>query len=167
MSALGHVASVFEECYVARHERRSGEAEDLPEGKVPGHDGQNDADGIVAKIAVSMVAVDVLGSKDALGIFGVVAAASGALFYLSARGSEGLAHLGGDEGSQLFEIRLQQSGEAAHPEDALIERFPRVSPGGASSDREPRVERFGREGVEAAKDLSGGRVERLDHKGKE
>ncbi len=41
--ALGDVGGVLEESDVAGHEGGSEEAEDLPEGEVPGHDGEDDA----------------------------------------------------------------------------------------------------------------------------
>ena len=42
--ALRHVGGVLEHAGVARHQRRRGEAEHLPEGKVPGHDRQHRAE---------------------------------------------------------------------------------------------------------------------------
>ena len=45
--ALGHVRRVLEQPHVAGHERRRGEAEDLPEGEVPGHDREHRPDRLV------------------------------------------------------------------------------------------------------------------------
>ncbi len=50
--ALRHVRRVLEEADVAGHQRRRGEAEHLPEREVPGHDGQHDAERLVADVAL-------------------------------------------------------------------------------------------------------------------
>ena len=56
--ALRDVRSVFEQSDVAGHLRGSKEAEDLPEGEVPGHDGEYDAEGIPPHIAVVLFGRD-------------------------------------------------------------------------------------------------------------
>ena len=51
--AVGDVRGVLEEADVAGHERRRREAEDLPEGEVPGHDGEDRAERVVADEAAA------------------------------------------------------------------------------------------------------------------
>ena len=148
--ALRDVGGVLEQADVAGHERGSEETEDLPEREVPGHDGEDYADGVVADIAsfVLLKAVGVVGGdgfrgEDAGGVIGEVTAGGGALLYFLPRGDEGLAHLGGHQGGELFEVGIEERGEAAHPEDALVERLAGVGPGGAGCDGQLGVERFG------------------------
>ena len=50
--ALRHVRRVLEQPDVAGHQRRRGEAEHLPERKVPRHDRQHDAERLVADVAL-------------------------------------------------------------------------------------------------------------------
>ena len=45
---LRHIRGVLEQSDISRHERGRGEAEHLPEGKVPGHDRQHRPDRLVA-----------------------------------------------------------------------------------------------------------------------
>ncbi len=76
--ALGDVGGVLEEADVAGHQCRREEAEDLPEGEVPGHDGEDDAERVPADVGV-VLGLDGLGGEDARGVVGVVAAGGGAL----------------------------------------------------------------------------------------
>ena len=76
--ALGDVGGVLEQADVAGHERGREEAEDLPEGEVPGHDGEDDAERVPADVGV-VFGGDGFGGEDAGGVVGVVAAAGGAL----------------------------------------------------------------------------------------
>ena len=50
--ALRDVRRVLEQADVAGHQRGREEAEDLPEGEVPGHDGEHDAERVPAHVAV-------------------------------------------------------------------------------------------------------------------
>ena len=77
--ALGDVGGVLEQADVAGHQRGSEEAEDLPEGEVPRHDGEDDAERVPADVAVVVAGGDGLGREDAGGVVGVVAAGGGAL----------------------------------------------------------------------------------------
>ena len=131
---LRDVGGVLEQADVAGHERGSEEAEDLPEGEVPGHDGEDDAEGVVADVALGVLGGDAFGGEDAGGVVGVVAADGGALGDLGAGGDEGLAHLGGHGDGELFEVGFEQRGEAAHPEDALVEGLFGVGLGCARCD---------------------------------
>ena len=69
------------------------------------------------------------GVKDADGVVSVVAADGGTLGDFVAGGDEGLAHLGGHGGGELFAVGFEERGESAHPEDALVERFFGIGPG--------------------------------------
>ncbi len=114
-----------------------------------------------------MLGGDALGGEDAGGVVGVVAADGGALGDFGAGGDEGLAHLGGHGGGELFDVGFEERGEAAHPEDALVEGLAGVGLGGARGEGELGVEGFRCEWIEAAEKLSIGRIEGLDHRGSE
>src|ERR1700760_444407 len=77
-STLGNIGGVFEQSDVACHQGRCEEAEDLPEGEVPRHDGQDDADRIPANVAFVVAGGDGLRGEDAGGVLGEVAAGVGA-----------------------------------------------------------------------------------------
>src|SRR5207249_612465 len=64
--AAGDVGGVLEDGDVAGHQRGCGEAEDLPEGKVPGHDGQDRAEGFVADVGAAGVGGNDLGAEEGL-----------------------------------------------------------------------------------------------------
>ncbi len=71
---LRDIWRVLEETYVASHKGRCEEAEDLPEGEVPGHDGEDDAEWIPPDIT-GVLSGDGFRSEDARSVSGVVAAA--------------------------------------------------------------------------------------------
>jgi hypothetical protein len=108
--ALRDVGGVLEEADVASHERWREEAEDLPEREVPRHDGEDDAEGIVADVGLFVLGLVVLGGEDLRGVIGVEAAASGALGDLRAGGGEGLAHLGCHGRGELFGVGFEEEG---------------------------------------------------------
>ena len=62
-SALRDVGGVLEQADVAGHERGREEAEDLPERKVPRHDGEDDAEGVPADVAWLGCFVRAVGSR--------------------------------------------------------------------------------------------------------
>ena len=125
---------MLEQADVAGHQRGSEEAEDLPEREVPGHDREDDAQGIVAHVALGVLGGDALRGQDAGGVVGVVAAGGGALGDLGTRRDDRLAHLGGHRRGELFEVGFEQRGEAPHPEDAQVERLVGVGLGCARRD---------------------------------
>ena len=120
--ALGDVGGVLEQADVAGHESGREKTEDLPEGEVPGHDGEDDAERVPADEGVEGRCVERLRRKDAGGVFGVVAAGGGALGDLGAGLGDGLAHLGGDERGEVGGLALQKAGELVHAERAVGER---------------------------------------------
>src|SRR5205085_4815257 len=58
--ALWNVRRVLEETRVTRHECRRREPNDLPERKVPGHDRENDAQGLKGDETPSCIRADLL-----------------------------------------------------------------------------------------------------------
>ena len=161
------VGGVLEEADVAGHEGGGEEAEDLPEGEVPGHDGEDDAEGIVADVGLGVLGGDALGGEEAGGVVGVEAADGGAFGDFGAGGDEGFAHLGGQGDGELFEVGVEQGGEATHPEDALVEGLAGVGFCSARGDGDLGVEGFRGEGIEAAEKLAVGRIQGLDHRSRE
>ncbi len=95
--ALRHVVGVLEQGAVAGRQGGGGEAEELPEGVVPRHDGEDDTERVVDDGALGGVGGD--GSVGELlgGVLGVVLAGRRALLDLGACFGDRLAHLGGDE----------------------------------------------------------------------
>ncbi len=130
---LRHVGCVLQEADVAGHERGGEETEDLPEGEVPGHDGEDDAEGVVADVAifllraVGLLGDDALGSEDAGRRCRRSSGRRRRSGDLGAGRDEGFAHLGGHGDGELFDVGFEERGEAAHPEDALVERLFGVS----------------------------------------
>ena len=142
-SALGDVGRVFEQGDVAGHQRGREKTEDLPEGEVPGHDGEDDAERVPADVAVVVLGWNGLGREDAGGVLGVVAAGVGALEDLESGGFERLAHLECDQRGQVFGLVLEDGGELAHAESAVFQRDVACRSGrrrrqGRSSDARPR-----------------------------
>ncbi len=122
--AVGDVRSVLQEPDVAGHQRRRGEAEDLPEGEVPGHHGEDRPERVVADEAAGGVGRDRLLGEEALGVLGVVPADRGALLGLSDAGADGLAHLEGHATAPLGLARLENLRGLRHPGRALGEGRP-------------------------------------------
>jgi hypothetical protein len=93
--APGHIRGVLEEAGVAGHEGRRREAKDLPEGEVPGHDGEHHPEGIVADVALAGVGLDVFRREVAGRRVCVVIAAQRALLDLRPAAGDRLSHLEG------------------------------------------------------------------------
>ena len=100
--APGHVGGVLQERRVAGHEGRRREAEDLPQGEVPGHDRQDDPQGLEADVAAGGVGGHGLAGQEALRPPGVVVADPGALVGLGPALGQGLAHLQGHQAGQAL-----------------------------------------------------------------
>ena len=162
---LRDAGGVLEQSDVAGHEGGCGEAEDLPEGEVPGHDGEDDAEGIPADVAVVAVGGDGLFGEDTLCVFSVVAAAGGAFEDLGAGAREGLAHLLGEQGGELFNLMLHDAGELAHAEGAVLEGNLLVDAEGDVGDADFGAEGVFGEGLEAAEELACGGIDGLDRHG--
>src|SRR5208282_5255951 len=92
---LRNIRSVLEQPDVAGHERRSSEANHLPERKVPRHDGENGADRPVANKTFLGPGIKYFICQKAFSILSVVAAASGAFHGLGDCRFVRLAHFEG------------------------------------------------------------------------
>ena len=121
-SALRDVRRMLEQADVACHQRGREKAEDLPEGEVPRHDGEHDAERIPAHIAVVGLGVGWLraqgcGRRDRRSS-GRRRRTSGS----RASGFERLAHLERDQRGKVFGLVFKDGGELAHAEGAMLER---------------------------------------------
>ena len=141
---------MFKQSDVACHQRGGEETEDLPEGEVPRHDGEHDAEGLPAYIAVVGLGRNRLGRKDAGGIVGVVAADVGTLEDLESSGFERLAHFERDQGGEVFGLVFQDGGELAHPEGAVLQRHVCVGAEGVGGEGDLLTRGLAGEGIEAA-----------------
>ncbi len=95
--AAGHVARMFQQRTVASHERRSGEAEHLPEGEIPRHHGQHHAERVESDERLRPADVHRLRRQIVLGMVGEPVALEGAFLDLDAAVVERLAHLLGHQ----------------------------------------------------------------------
>ena len=159
--ALRDVGCVLEEADVAGHERGGEEAEDLPEGEVPGHDGEDDTEWVPADVGV-VFGGDGFGGEDAGGVVGVIAASGGALQDFLTGGVEGLAHLEGDEGGEVVGLVLEDGGELAHAEGAVVEGDALVVAESFGSEGDFFAGGLGGEGIEAADEFAGCGIDGFD-----
>ena len=81
-SALRNVGRVLQQADIAGHQARRDEAEHLPERKVPGHDGEDDADGLIMDVTFCGGGGDGLVGNKTRRIFGIVAARGQRIFPL-------------------------------------------------------------------------------------
>ena len=112
---------MLEQADVAGHESGSGEADDLPERIVPGHDGEDGADGTVADEAFFGAGFDDFVGEYLFGVLGVIAAGGGALYGLGDGGFVGLAHFEGHEMSEFIFVAFEDLGGFQHAAGALGE----------------------------------------------
>ena len=91
--AARHVGRVLEHRGVARHQRRRGETEDLPERKIPRHHREDDAERIEAHVAARGVGLARLLGKKRLGVIRIVFARPRALLDLGLALDDRLTHL--------------------------------------------------------------------------
>ena len=85
--------------------------QDLPERKIPGHDGQYDAQRLIADEAVRRVACDAFVSGEVGAVPRVIFAERRALFNLAAAVSERLAHFESHQLRALLAFGAQESGQ--------------------------------------------------------
>ncbi len=108
---LRHVRGVLEQADVADHERRRGEADDLPHGEVPGHDRPAPRRSAgSARTDFERRGGDRLVGQQRLAVLGEPAQADSALGHLRLGGGEGLAHLGGHDAGDIGDLALEQLG---------------------------------------------------------
>ena len=109
---------------VPGHERRRGESEDLPEGKIPRHHRQDDTERLVEHEAFAVLRANVALGQVRFGILCVVPARGRALGRLFHSGPNGLAHLQGHQATELRTPRLEQVGRFHHDRGPLGEGGP-------------------------------------------
>ncbi len=152
------VGRVLEEHHVAGHDRRDAEAHDLPEGEVPGHDGQDRPEGVEADPAAASAGLDRLGGEEARGVLREVAHRQGALGRLALSGREGLAHLAREHLADHGDLALDELGGAGHDEGAVRDRRGAPGPEGGPGGLQALLE-LGRSGDGVlGEDLARGRV---------
>ena len=120
--ALRNVRRVFEQADIARHQRRRGETEHLPEGKIPRHDREHGADWLVTHITAPRVGRNALIGEKALGVLRVESATADAFRYLLDSCAQELSHFERDDPREPFFFLLEQLGGGEHPLRALGER---------------------------------------------
>ena len=119
--ASGHVARMFEDGRVARHQRRRGEAENLPEREIPRHDREDRAERIERHEGFRPVPFDRLTRQHTLGMIGEVIAVQGAFLDLAEALGPGLSHLGGHERGKLLLAAAQTCSRGLHHLRTLAE----------------------------------------------
>ena len=98
---LRNIGGVLEDADVACHQRGRSEPHRLPEGEVPRHDRQYDAEWLIAHICATganSFGVGLLVGEHGGAVVGVVAKALRALQFFCLGRGEGLAHLLGHHG---------------------------------------------------------------------
>jgi hypothetical protein len=119
--AAGDVARVLEDTAVAGHQRRRGEAEDLPERKVPGHHREDDAERLEGDERLRALDRDLLSREVTRRARGEVLARGGALVDFGEAVADGFAHLGGHQRGELVAPRAQDLRCLLHAAPALGE----------------------------------------------
>jgi hypothetical protein len=120
-SAAGDVGGVLEQTHVPCRERRRGEAKDLPEGEVPRHDGEDEAERLEGHVAPRGVGRRRLRREKVLCVLRVVLAHPGALVGLGPPLGHGLAHLEGHEAGEPLAFSPQERAGAPQGRRALGE----------------------------------------------
>src|SRR4029077_14746090 len=121
--ALRHVGGVLEQADIARHQRRRGESENLPERKIPGHDGEDWSERFVMDVATPGGGQRGLVLQKSLGIFGVEAAPPRAFFTFLESRAEQFSHFERDRAREIFLLLLEQRCRRHQQQRALRKRF--------------------------------------------
>ena len=139
---LRDVRRVLEQADVADHERRRGEADDLPQREVPRHHRQDRPQRLVAHEAPTGRRLDHLVGQQRLGVLGEPAHRVGALRRLALGRGERLAHLRrqhpGDVGDLAFEQLGRGHAAAAPARRTSSGGTSRTSPRPGPAERRPR-----------------------------
>src|SRR5205085_4374527 len=112
--ALGNVGSVLEDADVSGHQRRRGKSKDLPERKIPRHDGEYDTERLKRHPACATFHLHWLIGEKSLGVLSIVGARRSALLRLGHRGPEWLSHLQRHQPPELPTICIENRGGPAH-----------------------------------------------------
>jgi hypothetical protein len=150
---------VLEQPRVASHECGRREAKDLPEGEVPRHHREHDADRLIEDEAFPVLGGNVAAREMLLGVLRVVAAGGGALRRLLHRRANRLAHFSGHQASKLTAFLLEQLGGLCHNERALRERRPAPAAPRLMRRREARFDLLGRVRLDRRQQLTRGWVD--------
>jgi len=162
--AAGDVAGVLEQCGVAGHQRRRGETERLPEGEIPWHHRQQDADRVEGDERFRPADVHRLPGEIFLRALGEPVALDGALLDFGAAVGQCLAHLLGHQRRKIVAPPAQHRARFAHQRGAIRKgHLPpiqerRARSGGGGAGVVDRVRRI------AAAGLTGRGVDGLDHR---
>ena len=113
---------MLEHCRVACHQRRGGEAEDLPEREVPGHHREHDADRIESDEALAGLGLHRLAGEEFLGIVRIELTGQRAFLRFANTVTHGLAHFLCHETRVGFGVLAQNPCGASHPSRAFFER---------------------------------------------
>src|SRR5579884_1790523 len=92
---------------IARHQCRGRETNDLPEGVVPGHQGQHNAERLERNVALSGTGLNVFIVEELLSIICVIVAVPGALLDFSLSLSDWFAHFQRSDLSQVGFVAAQ------------------------------------------------------------
>ncbi len=160
---MGYVGRMLKQADVAAHQGWRYEAKDLPQGVVPGHDGQHNTQRVPAHIALCVLCFDGLCFQDAFGVLGVIAADIGALRHFKTCGCDGFAHLRDEQRCELVAVAFQQQRKAAHPEATMLQGLRGVAFCGAGCELKLGLNGLWCQGIEAPEHFTGGRVQRLNH----
>jgi hypothetical protein len=122
--AARDVAGVLEEHAVARHQRRGGGAEHLPEGEIPRHHGEHDADRVEGDERLAAADIGGLVGQVFFGVVPKPVAMERALFDFGAAVIEGLAHFLGHQPREFLLPRAEVFGRFVDHRRPLAETGP-------------------------------------------
>ena len=136
--ATGHIGGVFEDDRVSCEDGRDGGAHDLPEGEVPGHDGEDDSEGFEGHETTACLGGDGMVGKEGGGDVGLLVAAERAFFDFGLSLGDGFSHLDGGDVGEVVGAGPEGGGELADRVGALTQAH--LAPGpeavvGASEDQ--------------------------------
>jgi hypothetical protein len=106
---------MLQQAGIARDQGGRGEAEYLPQGKIPWHDGQNDTERFVADATLPRPRIHDLVRQKGGSVLGVVAANPAALVDFGQCRGEGLTHLGGHQTREFFATGMQAVRRSQEP----------------------------------------------------
>src|SRR5437879_7842623 len=112
--ASRNIRIVLKNPRVPRHQRRGGEAKDLPEGKLPRHERQHRPEWFESYVAAGRVGLARLIRQKSLGVLGVVVTDRRAFLYLRLTLDDRFSHLEGHGPRILFSRGPQDSGGFPH-----------------------------------------------------
>ena len=154
---------MLQQHHVAGCERREPGAEGLPEGEVPRHHCQHDAERLIPDVALGRGALDRLVGEEPGGIVPDPACGPGALLDLTFRLDDGLAHLGREDRCITRFVRPQHARHVFEQARAVLDAC--IAPAEAnvpgSGDRGLDRSLIGL--VESRQLAATGRVDRLQH----